>query len=444
MQKLRSLQMRNEDEWKLFALGEYIWKMAKTKSRWNSEKQNSLLNNVINLQDMGVVRQMIFFDEKKGEPEEVIADAVPKRQLSLAEALLDASKTIDSSLRRTGSRTTLNMNSRQMSPAGSEGRGAGKLSVNTNNNPAGINIPSPSGLRTPQITVNGSSGESSILETAMTEERLLRTKSAAITHKTSLVGLIGRGDSKAAAETGTVSTQAFGRLEQPPVNRDNDDLHRQTLDKGFRSGFKYRAAHSYEGSDPHVLKLLDNLFVENYPTDIVEFGPTIVPLAKRQPIKRCGNRPSGGTWRPEGNFVAQFGEHSAAINRVVVAPDHAFFITASDDGTVKVWDSSRLEKNVATRAKQTFRHGVDVKIKSICFVENTHCFVSAASDGSIYVVKVDYAPTATGVKYGKLKKLRHTQLEEGEFAMWMEHYKAGKSLMNGESKEGDQRGLTSL
>src|SRR5690606_35101000 len=118
-----------------------------------------------------------------------------------------------------------------------------------------------------------------------------------------------------------------------PVMRDDGDLHRQAVDKIMQpQDFKYRAAHSYEGSDPHVLKLLDNLFVENYPTDIIEFGPTIVPLTKRQPIKRCGSKNSGSSWRPEGTFVAQFGEHSAAINRVVVAPDHAFFLTASDDG----------------------------------------------------------------------------------------------------------------
>lgn len=430
MGKLRALQMRNEDEWKLFALGDYIWKMARTKSRWKSDISTTHLNTVISLQDLGVQRQMIFFDEKKGvvDPDEVVAAAQanggPKRSMSLVEALLDASKTIDNPLRRTGSRTTLNMGSRAMSPAGSEGRAPGKLTTNTTH-PGGITIPSPSGLRTPTITVHGSSAESSILETAMAEERLLRTKTAAIPHKSSIVSLIGRGgDGKAAAETGAVSTMAFGRLEQPPVVRDDGDLHRQVVDKILQpQDFKYRAAHSYEGSDPHVLKLLDNLFVENYPTDIIEFGPTIVPLTKRQPIKRCGSKTSGSSWRPEGNFVAQFGEHSAAINRVVVAPDHAFFITASDDGTVKIWDSSRLEKNVATRAKQTFKHGIDVKVKTVCFVENTHCFCSAGSDGSIFVVKVDYSPTSTGVKYGKLKKLRSTQLPEGEIALWMEHFK---------------------
>src|SRR5690606_15033642 len=95
-----------------------------------------------------------------------------------------------------------------------------------------------------------------------------------------------------------------------------------------------------------------------------------------------------------------------------------------DDGTVKIWDATRLEKNVATRARQTYRHGTGVKVRSLCFIENTHCFVSAANDGSIHIVKVDYSQTQTSSKYGKLKRLRSYQLEDGEHVLWMEHFRA--------------------
>lgn len=164
------------------------------------------------------------------------------------------------------------------------------------------------------------------------------------------------------------------------------------------------------------------MYLQNYPSDIVEFGPAIVPLARRQPIKKSTGKPPVGPWRPEGSLVASFGEHTASVNRVVVAPDHNFFITASNDGTVKIWDSNRLEKNVSFKSRQTHRHGNNVKVKAICFIENTRCFVSAASDGSIHVVKVDFNPAT--LKYGRLKTIREWQLPENESAVWVEHFKA--------------------
>lgn len=36
-------------------------------------------------------------------------------------------------------------------------------------------------------------------------------------------------------------------------------------------------------------------------------------------------------------------EHSAAVNEIAVSSDGVYFVTGSDDGTVKVWDSELLE-----------------------------------------------------------------------------------------------------
>jgi phosphoinositide-3-kinase regulatory subunit 4 len=58
-------------------------------------------------------------------------------------------------------------------------------------------------------------------------------------------------------------------------------------------------------------------------------------------------------------------------------------------------------------------------------VENTHCFVSCASDGTVNVVKVDYVYSggvATG-RYGQLRMLREYQLPEDEFATWSNHFR---------------------
>jgi WD40 repeat protein len=43
-------------------------------------------------------------------------------------------------------------------------------------------------------------------------------------------------------------------------------------------------------------------------------------------------------------------------DRIQVSSDHAFFASASNDGTVKLWESEKLEGNsVANRSKQTLK-----------------------------------------------------------------------------------------
>jgi phosphoinositide-3-kinase, regulatory subunit 4 len=48
-------------------------------------------------------------------------------------------------------------------------------------------------------------------------------------------------------------------------------------------------------------------------------------------------------------------EHRAKVNKLAVAADGAFFASASNDGTVKVWDCRRLEKDVAFRSRLTLK-----------------------------------------------------------------------------------------
>jgi phosphoinositide-3-kinase regulatory subunit 4 len=90
---------------------------------------------------------------------------------------------------------------------------------------------------------------------------------------------------------------------------------------------------------------------------------------------------------------------------------------------VKVWDTGRLERNIAHRSRQTHKHGSDTKITALCFVEHTHTFVSCASDGSINVVRVDCIQSGGTVRYNKLRVMREYQLPEGEIAIWAEHFK---------------------
>ena len=445
--------MTQEDGWKLMILRKYIWKMANSKSRYATslsmrfmglsltssrlfEEDTTLnhLNNIISLKEIGITPQTIFFDFTKVSPEELelVQQQSRTRPYSVAEALLDASRSIDDRERRGIERPR----SRRVSN--------GTIRPRTVANPVLEGVieeaprsPGSSGASAvPTFALNGSSTEVSTLSDSPEDMPQI---SHALHHRSSMISLLNRGKDKATAETATFPATAFGEVDHPyessqPASYASSlrEPEKATFTRAEKYG-QYRKLmwqaldlQDQDGRDPHVLQLLDNLFEENFPIEMLEFGPAIVSHSKRQPIKRSNGRPSGQIWRPDGNLVAHYGEHGGPCNRVVVAPDHAFFVTASDDGTVKVWDASRLEKNVATRCRQTHKHAPGAKVKSLCFIENHHCFVSAATDGSIHVVRVDYSVTQTSTKYGKLKIVKNYQLPAGEYVVWMEHYKAGQ------------------
>ncbi|KAF9367600.1 Serine/threonine-protein kinase, partial [Podila verticillata] len=122
-------------------------------------------------------------------------------------------------------------------------------------------------------------------------------------------------------------------------------------------------------------------------------------------------------WRPKGTLVAHLAEHKAAVNQVCISPDHNFFVSCSDDGSVKIWDTARLEKNVTNRARMSY-NALGGKVTCMSFIENTHSVAAASDNGSIHIFRVHYISAG---KYGKCEVVRKLTLEN-EFAAMMEHY----------------------
>lgn len=253
-------------------------------------------------------------------------------------------------------------------------------------------------------------------------------------HRNSAISLLGRGESgnKALAEIGTSAANAVGSVDgtfNREMNSRRPSASAATITPGDRGLLpppaKYQPPHSYSGNDPTVLKLLESLYLEHFPSESIDFGPVVVPVRGRQPIKRNGG--NIGPWKPEGTLVALLNEHTASVNRIAVSPDQAFFISGSDDGTVKVWDTKRLERNITHRSRQTHKHAAEAKITSLTFVQDTLSFISTATDGSIHIVRVQHdvqdADRGT-LRYSKLRLVREYQLKEDQYAVWSEHYKA--------------------
>lgn len=450
--RLRNLGMTSEDEFKLIALRDYIWRVSLRQARDVDTDTSLPLNDIISLSQHGVTPQTVFFDRNVNEnPRNASVERNDGRTLgdqkprTIADALLDASTTIERApgahRKHLRAKTQLRKELEPPRPGRLENN-VGVDSSSTSpaaSSPAaepGSRLVSPPGSDIDRDRIPGSrrlgSGQESSSMTP-TQADTLSLRDDRVQRKPSAINLLNRNETaKAYAETSTSSANAFGKVDAP-VQRGgtpqpsglSQAYERKTTQAPSR---RYRANHSYGGDDPAVLRLLDNVFAENYPTDLFDLGPYVKELDARLPIRHPNTQDPSKVWRPEGDLVATFGEHSGPVNRIAVPPDHSFFVTASDDSTVKIWDTTRLERNLTPRSRQTHRHAPGARVRTLTFVENTYTFVSGATDGSIHAVRVDYQKVNETARYGKLQLVREYQLpmaDNGspEYAIWMEHFR---------------------
>lgn len=449
LSRLRNLGMASDDEIKLLALKDYIWKVSLGHAKDSDTEPALLRNDVVALSQHGVTIQTVLFDKNHNEKPQGLdrertesprAEDVKPR--TIADALLDASTTIEGTSgahqRHIRSRSQLHKEVEpprpiRVSTVGAESSSSSPTPSSPAPGPGSRPLSPPgSGSQTPRLrTSHGQEGPSTMTSTN-SDTLSLRDPTERVQRKSSAINLLGRNETtKAFAETSTISTNAFGKVDTPVQRGGTPQPSKPSQaneNKSIHPVRRYRANHSYTGDDPAVLKLLDNVFEENYPTDLFDLGPYVKEIDTRQPIRKANSQDANQSWRPEGNLVATFGEHSGPINRIAVPPDHTFFVTASDDSTVKIWDTNRLERNLTPRSRQTHRHAAGARVKALTFVENTHTFVSGATDGSIHAVRVDYHKTNDTARYGKLQLVREYQLPIGgngsqEYAVWLEHFR---------------------
>ncbi|XP_053121359.1 phosphoinositide 3-kinase regulatory subunit 4 isoform X3 [Hemicordylus capensis] len=60
------------------------------------------------------------------------------------------------------------------------------------------------------------------------------------------------------------------------------------------------------------------------------------------------SKPPPPGWHPKGLLVAHLHEHKSAVNRIRVSDEHSIFATCSNDGTVKIWNSQKMEGKTTT------------------------------------------------------------------------------------------------
>ncbi|KAL3131972.1 hypothetical protein ABBQ38_007667 [Trebouxia sp. C0009 RCD-2024] len=101
-------------------------------------------------------------------------------------------------------------------------------------------------------------------------------------------------------------------------------------------------------------------------------------------------------WHPQGVLVGHLAEHRQCVNQLAVAGNGMFFASASNDGTVKVWDCRKLEKDVSFKSRLTYT-AQEGKITSCTACEDGQSIASGSSNGSVHLWRVEYVTPPGGM-----------------------------------------------
>ncbi|CAO3623542.1 unnamed protein product [Mucor fragilis] len=175
----------------------------------------------------------------------------------------------------------------------------------------------------------------------------------------------------------------------------------------------------------HLQKLFDKTAMEAFPALITEFSEDVLLSNRLKKLSSVWALNVSSKWKPEGNLVAHYTEHTAAINQLDISFDRLLFASCSDDGSVRIWDCSRLERNVTNRSRATYSQQGG-RIKCLTFIQDTHSIAAASDNGSIHVFRADIQSGSIPLKFGKCIPLREYQLVD-EYALILKHFTSNAS-----------------
>ncbi|KAG0258767.1 Serine/threonine-protein kinase [Actinomortierella ambigua] len=265
-------------------------------------------------------------------------------------------------------------------------------------------------LLTPGTNKSAESGKAAPATTSMDETTVQGTIELPATEKTVQDVIAGSGVPLPKAST-------------LPWQIPLDDEPYSSLHLRENRGLEQYNARAYpftpDGGQRNLAELFLHQALLAFQPPMSEFGPPINPLSRLRRLQRSNAQVMRNQWRPEGTLVAHLAEHKAAINQILVSPDHNFFVSCSDDGSLKIWDTARLEKNVTNRARMSYNL-LGGKVTCMAFIENTHSVAAGSDNGNIHVFRVNVIEAG---KYGKCETVRRIALED-EYPVIMEHYNA--------------------
>ncbi|TPX59254.1 hypothetical protein PhCBS80983_g02602 [Powellomyces hirtus] len=460
LQRLRELGMTDEDKEKLFAMKYYISKLAQarlrkqtadSKNQWAYPDEMEIKSDVVALKNFGTTPHTLFLSPSTKLGEELPSPRpVDNSRMTRAISDSDVSQITDPNMR---SPSPIPPSLRAVRTTNHR-RGASETSIVYGAWPdARSPTPIKSNLDVDAYTAHSSPTPSNY---GGGETEAKNLNKPVIMHRSSSAALLSPARPKYAGPA-SVANSPLGPIPEPrdprlhsrresvtsslgtsvaeDRNKDVDRLSLMTVNEhpaGVQSKRRDVTASNFavDGKDMYLKVLLDKKTREFFPPPIPELGPRVsfptgIGSATAQRQRRARTAPQITsfdlkTWRPEGILIAHLVEHTAAINCMKITADNSFFATCSDDKTVKIWDTLRLERNVTNRARLTYS-GHDGKVKAITFCESSHSIASAADDGSIHVCRVDCVKTGTTNRYMGYNLVRTIHLEN-DYAHLLDHY----------------------
>lgn len=173
--------------------------------------------------------------------------------------------------------------------------------------------------------------------------------------------------------------------------------------------------HSYTGYNPYILDYLHD----------VEFDPTLENFPEFGKVIKANitaNRPPGetlsGNFQPQGGVIAHVNTNNSSnvidgINVVTTGPTSEFFVTGSEMGYLKLWDVSRLEKNLASKNAILFIN-LKSSIVDIKFMKDRFVMAVSTVDGKLRLFRIDVTRNKNKriLKYNKLVLIRDTDISD--------------------------------
>ncbi|GAA5975929.1 hypothetical protein JCM10908_005330 [Rhodotorula pacifica] len=453
LEKMRQLGMSVEDEYKLSALREYIAKVAAARQAVPSKdyELSELLSPAsahANLQDLGIVPQTIFFSVRAqddalnsarsrlqvplsrrvstssaaGSPRspasvDLASRSQPPSRVVSGQPLDDLRRRLALNATHSGGPPSLSSQADGASETGSA-QGTSNLSVSSDRLDLHRTVSNASTEASEANSTTSAASTSTSTLPAVPRSRVRlnavevgKVAPAIAEDTTNAMGLFDiEARYRDSAADGDARSVAAELLSQSPTpNRRSSGALRPTAPP-------QRFASTYDGHDPSIKQLLERTYLDQYREPLPELGPHVPVGVPRRRALRTSFPPRERTpVRPEGTLIAHITEHTAAITAIDVAPDQLFFATASDDGTVKVWDCMRLEKNVTSKSRHTYQQGG--KVTSVCFLENSHCIASASTNGSVWIHRVDVSLSGQMPRYGKAQRIRQYTVDDNDHAI---------------------------
>jgi phosphoinositide-3-kinase regulatory subunit 4 len=110
-------------------------------------------------------------------------------------------------------------------------------------------------------------------------------------------------------------------------------------------------------------------------------------------------------WKPKMNAMVATSTiatgHQGPVVRLAVSADQGFFVSASHDGTCRVWETAQIEDSpgILESCAIYAGHKNPARINDIAMLEGTHSVVSGASDGSLHIWRADMIPASKSNSY---------------------------------------------